>query len=40
MRWPSRWADSYRHYRTKVGLGPVHAAWRALRWEVAGREPK
>lgn len=37
----SKWErilDSYEHYRSKVGLGRVRAAWRAWRYEATGRD--
>lgn len=31
--------DSYRHYRRHVGLGRVHAFYRAVYFEARGKEP-
>lgn len=31
--------DSYDHYRIRVGLNPVHAAYRAVYRKVRGKEP-
>lgn len=33
-----RFRDSYDHYRRHVALGRVYSAWRALRYEVTGRD--
>lgn len=30
--------DSYDHYRIHVGCSPIHSLWRALAYEVTGRE--
>lgn len=32
--------DSYDHYRTKLAFNPVYALYRALYFEIRGREPK
>ena len=31
--------DSYKHYRTKVGCGRLYSLYRALYFELRGREP-
>ena len=31
--------DSYTHYRKRVGLRRIHAAYRAVYFEVRGKEP-
>jgi len=35
-----KWLDSYRHYRTHVGVGRVGAFYRASFYEVMHREPR
>lgn len=34
-----KFLDSYRHYRRRVGLGRIHAFYRAVYYETRGREP-
>lgn len=36
MNWYEKLIDSYDHYRRHVGLNPVHAAYRAIRYEILG----
>ena len=35
----AKFLDSYRHYRRHVALGRVHAIYRALYYEIRGKEP-
>lgn len=34
-----KFCDSFDHYRKKVGLGRIHSFYRALYYEIKGKEP-